>query len=82
MEFLVPEGREPDELHPYGKLYNSNYYCEIILIDKHDTIQAHCGKYTMLDFQELALFPDMPYEYPEYCPKCKVVAEATIIANS
>ena len=82
MEFVVPEGKEPDELHPYGKLLGSNFYCEIILINTNEQIIAHCGNYSMSDFTQLALFPDMPYEYPEYCPKCKVVAEATIIANS
>ena len=44
MEFLVPEGYEPDELHPYAKQNKSDRYCEIVEIH-YDTVQTHCGTY-------------------------------------
>ena len=81
MEFLVPEGYEPDELHPYAKQNKSDRYCEIVEIH-YDTVQTHCGTYDQKELSELCLFPAMPYNVKEYCKKCRIVVEALKVANN
>jgi len=81
MEFLVPEGYEPDNLQPFTKQNNATEYCEIISIEP-DKVKTLCGTYEQKDLSELCLFPPISPDAIEYCSKCRVVVEAIIIANT
>jgi hypothetical protein len=82
-DFIMPNDRHPDEMHPYGKLFDSEKFCEIVLINADaNIIKTHCGTHDYRNFKELALFPILSHTHPDYCPKCHVVYEALLVANS